>query len=125
MIEALSFIINILNIFSEPLLNTCFMASAVPCSSRCLYTTPNIQSISEMFYHTWWLECERISGHRPRGCMSSFVENVWFLNCSFNFGNTQKSRGARSELYGKCGNTLIFLPTRYSNIAFAVRGRVL
>ncbi len=42
--------------------------------------------------------------------MPSIIENVRFLNCSFNFGNNQKSRGARSRLLGKCDNTLIFTP---------------
>ncbi len=35
-IEGLSFMINYRNIFSEPLLNTDFMASVVSCSSRSL-----------------------------------------------------------------------------------------
>ncbi len=37
MIEALSFMINYLNIFSEPLFNTGFMASTVSCFSGSLY----------------------------------------------------------------------------------------
>ncbi len=46
MIEALSFMINYLNIFSEPLFNTGFMASVVSCSSKSLWLCQPIQNMS-------------------------------------------------------------------------------
>ncbi len=41
-------------------------------------------------------EFGRISGRRQED--SSFVENASFLNCSFNFGNNQKSQEGKFGL---------------------------
>ncbi len=59
--------------------------------------------------------------------MSSFVENIQFLNCSFNFGNNRKSQDARSDYKADVATPLIFLTARarYSNAVFAMCGQAL